>query len=447
MAKLPTVALIGRPNTGKSRLFNRLIGRRRAIVSDTPGTTRDHIAGKIEGEEVDYLLVDTGGMGRGTADLDLADDVQKQSELALENADLILFTINTTEEMMSSDYEIVDLLRKNRKQHVPVIIVLTKCDNPARIDEILPHYYELGLTDDIIATSAAHNIGIDELENSIESQLSDSSFGKCRILNVECRNPKVAVIGKPNVGKSSIINAFMSETQKKQSPLLVSNIPGTTRDSTNTTIKYHDQEYVFTDTAGIKRRKDTKSDIEAYAYFRSIQSIEESDIAVLVLDGTQKISKQDKRIAGIAVEEGKGVIVLLNKIDLLTKEQKTDALVQIETELSFCDFAPVIPCSADTREGLLKIFDAIEMVHKSRTRRIATKDLLNWFKDTVYGQPMAVLSKAKHITQADELPPTFVIFVNDPKKVQPSQLRYLDNQIRKSFGFEGTPVHWITKMR
>lgn len=443
MAKIPTVAIVGRPNTGKSTLFNTLIGRRKAIVSDTPGTTRDQVAGNIQGEKLEYLLVDTGGMGGGTADTDLEDDVHAQSVLALEHADVIVLTLNSREELTKNDFAIADILRKQKKGHVPVVVVLTKCDDPGTVDEILPQFYELGLTEDIIPLSSLHKMGVPELRTAIEQNLEDLHFTPQE--HPEDSPPRIAIIGKPNVGKSSLVNAFMNETQREKSPVLVSDIPGTTRDAVDTIIRYHDQDYIFTDTAGIKRRKDTKSDIEVYAYFRSVKELEECDIAVLVLDSTKPISRADKRIAGMAAEEGKGLIILMNKIDLIDSDARAERLHEIGLQLSFCKYAQVIPVSAQTKEGLLKIFDAIEMVQRNRTRRIPTKDLMDWYKRTVYGQPMAVLSKSKLITQSEDVPPTFVIFVKDPKKVQVSQLRFLDNQLRKTFGFEGTPVRWITK--
>ena len=467
MPKLPTIAIIGRPNTGKSRLFNRLYGRRKAIVSDIPGTTRDHVAGRVEGDKLDYLLVDTGGMGGGTEDRDLEEDVDRQSRLALEHADLILFTVDSRSELTSADFEIVDVLRKEKKKHVPVILVVTKCDNPESIDEELPRFYELGIADEVIPISAPHKIGVEDLCESIEAELSKMHFsnsgpgpGPGKDLNdkedingpgpesgpdSKISTPRIAIIGRPNVGKSSIINAFMSESQREKSPLLVSDIAGTTRDATDTIIKYEGEEYVFIDTAGIRRRRDSKGEIETYAYFRSVQALEECDIAVLVVDGNQELGRQDKRIASMAVEEGKGLVILLNKTDLLSSEEKALAQRRIESELQFCKFATIIPCSSQTREGLLKLFPAIACASRNRHRRIADKELHRWFRDAVADQPVGSLQKSKHITQADEVPPTFVLFVRDPKAIQVSQLRYLENSIRKTFAFEGTPVRWVTK--
>ena len=443
MAKLPTVAIIGKPNTGKSTLFNRLVGRRKAIVSDTPGTTRDHVASKVLGEKVDYLLVDTGGMGGGTEDKNLEDDVHRQSKLALENADLILFTVNSRDELTSSDLKIVDTLRKNKKKHVPVLMVVTKCDNPNEIDALLPQFYELNIAKQVIPISAPHKIGIDDLEAQVEKELLALHFEKTK--EEDATLPKIAIIGKPNVGKSSLVNAFMSDSQREKSPLLVSDIAGTTRDTTDTVIKCKEKEYMFMDTAGIKRRRQTEEDIETHAYFRSMRALEMCDIAILLLDATEPVSKQDKRIAGMAIEEGKGLIILLNKIDLLEKEERKYTIEKAEDAFSFCKYSPILPCSAETRDGILKLFDLIEMIQRNRTRRVSTKDLRSWFEDAVYDKPMGALLKSKHITQAEELPPTFVLFVKNPKKVQVSQLRYLDNRLRETFEFQGVPIRWVTK--
>jgi len=443
MAKIPTVAIIGRPNTGKSTLFNKIIGRRKAIVSDTPGTTRDQVAGHVTGNTLDYLLVDTGGMGGGTEDKDLEDNVHEQSILALEHADIILFTVNSKEDLTSSDFSITDILRKQSKKHVPIILLPTKCDDAGDIDKLLPEYYALGIADTVIPVSATHRVGIDQLQTEIEKALIGLNFE--RIERPEDSPPRIAIIGKPNVGKSSLVNAFMSETQKESSPLLVSDIPGTTRDATDTMIRFHDQDYVFTDTAGIRRRKDTKTDIDTYAYFRSVKELEDCDIAVLVMDASEPLSRQDKRIAGMATEEGKGLIILLNKVDIVSTEEKAFIIDEIKKHFQFCKFAPIIPVSATSKEGLLKIFNIIEVVQRNRVRRIPTKDLINWYKRTVYGQPMGQLGRSKLIIQAEDIPPSFVVFVKDPKQVRISQLRYLDNSIRKTFDFQGTPIRWITK--
>ncbi|MDD4627814.1 MAG: ribosome biogenesis GTPase Der [Candidatus Peribacteraceae bacterium] len=444
MSQLPTVAIIGRPNTGKSTLFNRLIGKRKAIESEVAGTTRDHIAERIETDSADFLLVDTGGMGGGTKDKDFEGDVHRQSLLALEQADLILFTINGKEELTASDHEVVNLLRRKRRRHVPVLLVVTKCDNPKKVEPTLPQYLALGIADVIIPVSAPQNTGIGELMEHIEQELKKLHFGKVP-RSTETDLPKIAVIGKPNVGKSSLINTLMAEPDRAHSPLLVSEIAGTTRDASDRTIRFNDRDYLFIDTAGIRRRTKMDEGIETFAYFRSIQALQECDVAVLLLDATEPISHQDQRIAGMAMEEGKGLIILLNKIDLLKGEEKKNRIGEIERTLDFARFAPLLPCSTVTREGLLKIFPLIEKVQLNRTRRIGAHDLNQWYRDALVGPPLGELGKSKHITQADAIPPTFVVFVKNPRNVAASHLRYLENRMRSTFDFTGTPIKWIAK--
>ncbi len=447
MARLPLVAIIGRPNTGKSTLFNRLVGTRRAIISDVPGTTRDHVSSKVEHEELDYLLVDTGGMGGGTDDKDFEDDVHAQSALALAAADLILLTLNSREELTASDHEVVELLRRSKKKHVPVILVVTKADNDEFFEDALADLHALGIADDIVPVSALNNVGVAELEETIVEHLRKIHFQK-ETTNYQLQttnSPRIAVIGKPNVGKSSLVNALMSETQRKTSPRLVSDIAGTTRDSTDTVIRHHEKEFIFVDTAGLKRQAKTEEGIDSYAMLRSIQALEQSDIVVLMLDATQPISKQDKRIAGMAVESGKGMIILMNKSDLLTKEMKEEREREIDQHFPFCRFAPLLYVSAETREGLLKMFDLMEMIQRNRLRRIPVKELRRWFDQNIDGKPVGAVARAKHITQAEDVPPTFVLFVPNPKQVQLSQLRFLDNRLRQTFDFTGTPVRWVTK--
>lgn len=449
MPRLPTVAIIGRPNTGKSTLFNRIVGRRQAIISETAGTTRDHVAAKIEGEQLDYLLIDTGGMGGGTQDTEMEDDVHAQSVLAVEAADLIIFTINSREELTASDFKIADILRRRARSHIPVIIAPTKCDNPETIHNILPQYYELGIAEEIIPISAVHDIGIETLKETTETHLKELHFGKETTEAEETASAisRIAIIGKPNVGKSSIVNALMSDPDREKSPRLVSPVAGTTRDATDTIIRSQDKEYIFVDTAGLRRHADKEEDIENFAILRTIQALAHSDIVILVLDSTEPPSRQDKRIANMAVEEGKGLIIFVNKIDLLKTEEKALRMQEIQHELQFCRFAPLIQGSALTRDGLLKIFETIDMVERNRNRRIPTKELHTWLRQSLQQQPMGELQRCKHITQADESAPTFVLFVSDPKKVQLSQLRFLEKRMRSTFGFEGTPIRWITKGR
>ncbi len=448
MSKLPLVAIIGRPNTGKSTLFNRLIGRRKAIESEVPGTTRDHISHRVDAEEVSYLLVDTGGMG-ASDDKDFESDVYSQSLLALEHADLIIFTVSGREELTTDDHRIVELLRKKRKRHVPVIVAQNKVDNQDIEDDANAQRNDLRIGDDILPVSAAHKLGTDELKQCIVKHLQKLHFGRQadeeKKDNEKDRPPRLAIIGKPNVGKSSIVNAMMSDAQREQSPLLVSPVAGTTRDSTDTEIRFHDKPYVLIDTAGLKKNDSSDEQVERYAALRTVRAVDEADIAVLVLDAGQAVTQQDKRIARLASDAGKGMVILVNKIDLLSGEERKTKMYEVSVLLSFCKFAKIIPCSAETREGLIKIFDVIDVVATSMRLRIATPQLHKWFERVCHGQPLGEVAKAKHITQADEIPPTFVLFVKNPKQVQASQLRYLENRLRETFGFDGTPVRWITK--
>lgn len=445
MAKLPTVAIIGRPNTGKSTLFNRLINERKSIESEIAGTTRDLVSKRIDTSGVSYLLVDTGGIG-STADKDFEKDVAGQSQLAVEFADVIVFTVNSREEITNDDRTVVDIIRKKRKRHVPVIVAITKADDPRKLEHAILDYQELNIGEEIVAVSAPHMHGIHELEDAIVRQLKKLNFGPVEKEDDENRPPKIAIIGKPNVGKSSIVNALMTDVQRETAPLLVSPIAGTTRDSVDTEVTYHGKTYILIDTAGLKKNSQTDDDIERYAAMRTVTSVEEADVVILVLNAAEQPSQQDKRIASMAEESGKGLIILLNKIDTMKGEKRTQATEFVTDALRFVTkFARIIPCSAVTREGLVKLFDLVESVQQSRVRRISTRDLRRWFEDVVHGQPLGEVAKAKHITQAKDIPPTFVLFVKNPKRVSVSQLRYLENRLRETFGFDGTPIRWITK--
>ncbi len=445
MAKLPTVAIIGRPNTGKSTLFNRLVGKRRAIVTDVPGTTRDHVSFRVEGNEVDYLLLDTGGIGGGSQDKDLEDDVAEQTIIALEAADLILFTVNGKEELTASDRAVADLLRKKRKRHVPVIVVLTKRDDWDTAEEDLTQAYELNLGDDVIGVSAAHRINTDELDERIQTQLKKLHFGKVvERAEGEERPPRIAIIGKPNVGKSSIVNALLSDAQRELSARIVSDIPGTTRDSSDSIIRHEDKEYIFVDTAGLRRATKTEGHIDTVSSLKSIQAMEDSDVVVLTIAAPDLVSKQEQRIAAMAIDAGKGLIILVNKADLLSVEERLEKEAEIRIQLRFCMYAPILFASAKTRVGLPKLFPFLESVSRNRIRRIPTKELLRWFENLSQKAPGSV-SKSKFVTQAKDVPPTFVLFSKKSGAIRTSDLRFLENSMRATFAFEGTPIRWKTK--
>jgi len=465
MAKLPVVAIIGRPNTGKSTLFNRLIGQRKAIVSTVAGTTRDHVSHRIDSDDASYLLLDTGGIG-ATRDKEFESDVTRQSLLALENADLILLTVNSKEPLTLDDRKLLDLLRKKRKRHacvperrspnthggtsacrhVPVITVLTKADNPATEDEVKADFQEMNVGEEFLAVSAVHRLGIEELEQVIGRELKKLGFAPAASGEQAAAGPpKIAIVGRPNVGKSSIVNALMSDTQREASPLIVSPIAGTTRDAVDTEVRFNDKPYILVDTAGLKKRSQAKEELEVYSMLRTLTAIEQSDLVILVLDALEPLTRQDKRIAALTIQSGKGLLILLNKIDGLRGEDRRKKLDETSILLSFCRFTRIVPCSAKTREGLLKIFDLIELIGRNRLRRIPTRELRDWFEQTIHGRPTGEITRSKHITQASDIPPTFVLFVKQPKRVKVSELRFLENRMRETFGFEGVPLRWITK--
>lgn len=446
MSRLPTIAIIGRPNTGKSTLFNALTGTRRAIVSEIPGTTRDPVAMKVETDDLDYLLLDTGGLGGGSKDKDFEEDVAQQSRIALGAADLILFTLDGRTDLTASDHTIIDLLRRERRRHVPVIIVVTKCDKKGIEEAAVPEFQSLGIADAVIPIAAVHRQGIGELEDAIIEHAKKLHFKKeSPGTAVATAVPRIAIVGRPNVGKSSILNALMSVPQRETAARIVSVIPGTTRDVTDTVIMHQDQPYVFVDTAGLRRRAKIAADLEYLSYIQSIHALESSDIVLLILDGSELPSHQDKRIAGLAINEGKALVVVVNKEDLLKSEEKKQRARDIAAAFPFCRFAPTLFVSAVERTGLLKLFPLINSVHRNRLRRIPAKDLREWYLTAVRGVPARALATGKHITQAKDPPPTFVVFVRNPKNIELSQLRYLENRLRETFGFEGTPVRWVTK--
>lgn len=443
MATLPTVAIIGRPNTGKSTLFNRLVGKRRAIVSDTPGTTRDHVSFRVEGEKVDYLLLDTGGIGGGSEDKDFENDVSAQSTVALAAADLILFTVNGKEDLTAADHAVADLLRKKRKRHVPVIVVLTKCDDWNVAEEHLSKAYELNAGDDVVGVSAAHRIGTDDLAEKIESHLRKLHFGKI-VDDSADRPPRIAIVGKPNVGKSSLVNALLSDGQRDISSRIVSDIPGTTRDSSDSIVRHEGKEYVFVDTAGLRRKSKTEGELDIVSSLKSIQAVEDSDVTVIVVDASELVSKQEQRIAAMAAEAGKGIVILANKADLLTNEERHEKEREMRIQLRFCDYAPILFVSAHSRVNLPKLFPLLESVARNRLRRIPTKELLRWFEGVVQKAP-GTIAKCKFLTQAKDVPPTFVLFCKKPSAIRTSDLRFLENSMRSTFAFDGSPLRWKTK--
>lgn len=468
MTKLPVVAIIGRPNTGKSTLFNRLIGKRVSIESPVPGTTRDHVSGRADFSGVPAILIDTGGIG-ASRDKEFEEDVRGQSLLAVEFADVILFAVNGQEDITSDDRTVMEALRRRRRRHVPVLVVITKIDTPGQESLVTGEYQELAIGSTMIAVSAPHRLGISKLSEAIAAHLramhlappqasTKSTIHAHTDENADISNPapaeketsagppRIAIIGTPNVGKSSIVNALMSEGQRRESPALVSPIAGTTRDAVDTEIMHHGKPYILVDTAGLKKHARSLDDIERYAMMRTVTAVENSDVVILVLDASRPVSAQDKRVAALAVDSGKGIVILLNKIDTMKGKKREEVIDFVKDALHFCTkFAVMIPCSAKSREGLLKLFDVVESVQRSRTLHISTRELHRWYEQYVHGKPLGQVARVKHLTQTKDIPPTFVLFCKHPEHVKPVQLRFMENRLRESFGFDGTPIRWILK--
>jgi GTP-binding protein len=448
MAKLPLVALIGKPNTGKSTLFNRLVGHRKSIIAEVPGTTRDHVTHTIETPTVDYLLVDTGGVGGGSSDTALEDDVELQSMLAVRHADVVVFVVDGRTELSASDYAVAEILRREKKRHVPVILALNKCDPPVPPDIAHP-FYALGVTAEILPVSALHRYGIARLEESITAHLQRLHFGKSSGPSPAAGVPKIAIVGRPNTGKSSLVNALMSDAQRAVSPHLVDEEPGTTRDTTDTVVRHEGMEYVFLDTAGLRRQSRLERGVESFSVMRALQAMQEADVTIIVLDATCPVVRQDKAIAGFATARGTGLIVLINKIDLIGSEKRQQVLSHARWSLAFCHWAPFLMVSALTRENLLKIFPLVGNVLVNRRRKIPF-DECRRFYDAVADKGELLLGRRgamriEGIEQERVSPPRFVIRVSDPARLSDRALKFFERRLRENFAFEGTPISWVKR--
>ena len=435
----PIVAIVGRPNVGKSTLFNALCGKNISIIKDTPGVTRDRIYADCDWQNHSFTLIDTGGIEPESADVILR-QMREQAEIAIETADLIIFLTDVRQGVVDADGYVADLLRKSRK---PVILCVNKVDNYEKQQNDVYEFYNLGIGDPV-PVSASGRQGLGDLLDVIVEQLPEQDYAE-----EEDERPRVAVVGRPNVGKSSIINRLLGEER-----LIVSDIAGTTRDSVDTTVVHDGNEYVFIDTAGLRRKSKIKEDIERYSIIRTVSAIDRANIAVVVIDATEGISEQDTKIAGIAHERGKGIIIAVNKWDAL--EEKDDKSIykftnDIKEKFSFMSYADILFISAKTGQRLVKLFDEIDKVRNYQTMRVQTgvaNEIL--VEATAMKQPPS--DKGKHlrlyyITQVSVEPPTFVIFVNDRELFHFSYLRYIENKLRDAFSFAGTPVHFIIRER
>ncbi len=434
----PIVAIVGRPNVGKSTLFNRLAGKRLSIVDDTPGVTRDRLYVDVEWLSHKFTIIDTGGIEPYSNDVILK-QMRKQAEIAMETSDIIIFIVDVKQGLTDADMQVANILRKTRK---PVVLVVNKVDNMRKENFDVYEFYNLGLGEPIpISAGQALGLGdmLDEVvkyfPDDIESDKEDTAI-------------KVAVIGKPNAGKSSLINRIIGEDR-----LIVSDIAGTTRDAVDTPITIGNQKFIFIDTAGIRRKSKVEDGIERYSIIRAVSAVERCDVAVLLIDASEGITDQDTKIAGIAHERGKAAIIAVNKWDKISKDSKTmnKFIKDIEAELKYMPYAPMLFISALTGQRINRLFEMIQMVSENHALRIST-GLLNdvIIEATAINQPPSDKGKQLkiyYITQVSVKPPTFVMFVNDKTLMHFSYQRYLENQLREAFGFKGTPLHFITRER
>lgn len=438
MGYKPVVAVVGRPNVGKSTLFNRLIGGRHAIVEDNPGVTRDRLYRDCEWIGRNFTLVDTGGIDFTDKDDSILAQVRKQAQIAINEADVILFLVDGRTGLTSNDENIGEILRRSQK---PVILVVNKVEDFKQNDNIY-EFYQLGLGDPV-AISASHGLNVGDLLDKVVSYFKD--------IDTEEYEPdiiKMTVVGRPNVGKSSLVNVILGQER-----VIVSNIAGTTRDAIDTPFEREGQQYILIDTAGMRRKKNINESTERYSVIRALRAIDRSDVVLMIIDGTTGVTEQDKRIAGYVHEAGKGVVIIVNKWDLVEKDEKTMTRYEqkIRVELGFMQYAPTLFVSALTKQRVAKIIELVNFVAEQQTRRIATSVLNEVFSEAVQLTPPPADKgkrlKILYVTQTGIKPPHFVLFVNEPELLHFSYRRYLENVLRENFGFQGTPLVLITKKR
>ena len=434
----PVVAIVGRPNVGKSTLFNTLAGDRISIVQDTPGVTRDRIYADVTWLNYNFTIVDTGGIEPESNDIILK-SMREQAEIAIETADVIMFVTDVRQGLVDADGKVADMLRRSKK---PIVLVVNKVDSFEKFMPDVYEFYNLGLGDPQ-PISAASQLGLGDMLDEVVKH-----FGENALNQEEDEPPRIAIIGKPNVGKTSIINKLLGEDR-----VIVSNIAGTTRDAIDTTIKRNGTEYVFIDTAGLRRKNKIKEEIERYSIIRTVSAVERCNVAVLVIDATEGITDQDAKIAGIAHERGKGMIIAVNKWDAIEKNDKTmkKFTEDVREKLSYMPYAELLFISAETGQRLPKLFEMTDMVIENHSLRVATGVLNEIMAEAVaLNQPPSDKGKRLrlyYITQVSVKPPTFVIFVNDKELMHFSYTRYIENKIRDAFGFKGTPLKFIIRER
>ena len=434
----PVVAIVGRPNVGKSTLFNTLAGERISIVKDTPGVTRDRIYADVTWLNYNFTLIDTGGIEPDSGDVILS-QMREQAEIAIATADVIMFITDVRQGLQDADAKVADMLRRSKK---PVVLVVNKVDSFEKFMPDVYEFYNLGIGEPY-PVSASSMLGLGDMLDEVVKYFPEGSENQ-----PEDERPKVAIIGKPNVGKSSLINKLAQEDR-----VIVSDIAGTTRDAIDTDIKYNGKEYVFIDTAGLRRKNKIKEELERYSIIRTVSAVERADVVVLLIDATEGVTEQDAKIAGIAHERGKGMIIAVNKWDALEKDDKTiyRFTEKVRNTLAYMPYAELLFISAKTGQRLPKLFETIDMVLQYQNLRVQT-GVLNEILTEAMAMQQPPSDRGKrlkiyYMTQVSVKPPTFVIFVNDKELMHFSYVRYLENKIRESFGFRGTPLKFIIRER
>lgn len=434
----PVVAIVGRPNVGKSTLFNALAGEQISIVKDTPGVTRDRIYADVTWLNYNFTLIDTGGIEPESKDIILS-QMREQAEIAIASADVIIFMVDVRQGLVDSDSKVANMLRRSGK---PVVLVVNKVDSFQKMMTDVYEFYNLGIGDPVPVSSVG-KLGIGDMLDEVVKHFPESAAE-----DEEDERPRIAIVGKPNVGKSSIINKIVGESR-----VIVSDIAGTTRDAIDTDITYNGNEYVFIDTAGLRRKNKIKEELERYSIIRTVTAVERADVVLVVIDATEGVTEQDAKIAGIAHERGKGIIVVVNKWDAIEKNDKTiyEHTNRIKDILSFMPYAEILFISAKTGQRVGKIFDTINMVIENQNLRIQT-GVLNEILSEAVAMQQPPSDKGKrlkifYMTQVSVKPPTFVIFVNNKELMHFSYTRYLENKIRDTFGFRGTALRFIIRER
>ncbi|OUQ52152.1 ribosome biogenesis GTPase Der [Lachnoclostridium sp. An118] len=434
----PVVAVVGRPNVGKSTLFNVLAGEKISIVKDTPGVTRDRIYADVSWLDREFTLIDTGGIEPESRDIILS-QMREQAQIAIDTADVILFLTDVRQGLQDADAKVADMLRRSGK---PVVLVVNKVDSFDKFMADVYEFYNLGIGDPI-PISASSRLGLGDMLDALIAHFPEHAGEE-----EEDERPRVAIVGKPNVGKSSIINKLLGEQR-----VIVSDIAGTTRDAIDTEVVHDGKEYVFIDTAGLRRKNKIKEELERYSIIRTVTAVERADVVLVVIDATEGVTEQDAKIAGIAHERGKGIIIVVNKWDAIEKNDKTmrEYESKVRQVLSFMPYAEIMYVSAKSGQRLPKLFEKIDMVIQNQTLRVPTGVLNEIMMEAVaMQQPPSDKGKRLklfYITQVAVKPPTFVIFVNDKELMHFSYTRYLENKIREAFGFKGTSLKFFIRQR